>query len=242
MRRWLRTAARLYPKRWRERYSAEFDALLNELQPVGKDVLDVLSGAVLMHAKMISRQVYLAGGMALAGMLVAGAVAYSRPPQYESTSVIHIASTEVDNPRTKEWLTDGWREVVSQASLAEVIQRPKLDLFRRDRRRKPLEDVIEEMKDKSVFVDIRRERDRSETFRISFVYPDPWKAQAVANALTVKMGEARRSIGGPGIQMTPAEVPLALRPNVLLFLAWGLAIGLATGGVTNYFYGARIRR
>jgi Gram-negative bacterial TonB protein C-terminal len=42
----LRWAARLYPESWRERYGAEFDALLEDVSPSFGDVCDVLGGAL----------------------------------------------------------------------------------------------------------------------------------------------------------------------------------------------------
>jgi hypothetical protein len=38
----IRWAARLYPEAWRERYGAEFDALLEDMSPSPRDVCDVL--------------------------------------------------------------------------------------------------------------------------------------------------------------------------------------------------------
>jgi hypothetical protein len=46
MRTLLRWAARLYPESWRERYGAEFDALLADISPSFGDVCDVLGGAL----------------------------------------------------------------------------------------------------------------------------------------------------------------------------------------------------
>ncbi len=46
MRTLIRWAARLYPEAWRERYAAEFDALLEDISPSFRDLLDVLGGAL----------------------------------------------------------------------------------------------------------------------------------------------------------------------------------------------------
>jgi hypothetical protein len=49
--RWLiRWAARLYPTTWRNRYSAEFDALLDDIAPSLGDVCDVLGQALRVRA------------------------------------------------------------------------------------------------------------------------------------------------------------------------------------------------
>ena len=38
------------------------------------------------------------------------------------------------------------QEILSRSSLSELVQKPSLDLYKRDRQRKPMEDVIEEMR------------------------------------------------------------------------------------------------
>lgn len=52
MKRALKLLARLYPARWRDRYGAEFDALLDDISPSFGDLCDVLGGA--LRARMLS--------------------------------------------------------------------------------------------------------------------------------------------------------------------------------------------
>jgi hypothetical protein len=49
MRRWIRLIAWLYPARWRRRYGAEFDALLEDATPTWRNAVDVGWGALEMH-------------------------------------------------------------------------------------------------------------------------------------------------------------------------------------------------
>ena len=51
MKSWIRLMARLYPKSWRQRYGAEFDALLDDAKPTWRDGFDVLRRALDMHMK-----------------------------------------------------------------------------------------------------------------------------------------------------------------------------------------------
>jgi len=46
----IRSAARLYPAAWRNRYAAEFDAFLGDISPSLRDVCDVLSQALRVRA------------------------------------------------------------------------------------------------------------------------------------------------------------------------------------------------
>jgi hypothetical protein len=50
MRTLIRWAARLYPPAWRNRYAAEFDALLDDISPSFGDVCDVLGNALRVRA------------------------------------------------------------------------------------------------------------------------------------------------------------------------------------------------
>jgi hypothetical protein len=45
----MRHLSRLYPKRWRRRYGAEFEALIEELPTTPSNLLDVASGAFHAH-------------------------------------------------------------------------------------------------------------------------------------------------------------------------------------------------
>lgn len=44
MRRTVRLLGPLYPSSWRRRYGAEFDALLEDTAPTGRDAIDILWG------------------------------------------------------------------------------------------------------------------------------------------------------------------------------------------------------
>lgn len=58
MRTLLRWAARLYPRKWRNRYADEFDALLDDISPTFGDLRDVL-GDVLRVRMTTSMDAYL---------------------------------------------------------------------------------------------------------------------------------------------------------------------------------------
>jgi len=49
MKRAMKLLARLYPSSWRERYGAEFEALLEDTNPSAWDAIDVLWGALKMQ-------------------------------------------------------------------------------------------------------------------------------------------------------------------------------------------------
>src|ERR1039458_6582144 len=112
------------------------------------------------------------------------------------------------------------QKVLSRSSLAEMIQRPGMDLYRNERASRPMEDVIQDMRNR----DLRIERLLPRDFRISFEYPDRLKAQAVVRELTT----AR--FNGPAEVLTPASLPeKPTRPDRLAIMGIGLGVGLASG-------------
>jgi hypothetical protein len=80
-------------------------------------------------------------------------------------------------------------ETLSRSSLAELILRPWLNLYPAERQRMPMESVIEQMRRD---IEIRRVPSTDAAglaLSVSFVYPDQFKAQAVAQELTSRFVE-----------------------------------------------------
>ena len=90
MKRILQLALRLYPSPWRTRYGAEFQALLEDVEPSWRAVFDALLGAACMQAKHISAA-KITIAFALAGLLLAVPVAFSIKDTYSSTSLIRVS-------------------------------------------------------------------------------------------------------------------------------------------------------
>ena len=231
MRRWLALAARLYPKPWRDRYAREFDALLDDVQPRWTDVVDVLRGAAMMQVRTLSSYLKLVGAVAVAGGLVAVALSFIWPNSYLSSAVIQPAAA--GKPDTVDRLHRAWQDATSRRSLSEIIQRPQLDLYKSERNRQPLEDVIEEMKK-----DLRIEplKAGGTEFRVSFSYPDLFKAQAVVDTLTQKVNDYIFMTERTRWVVAPASLPDApIQRDRLAFMLWGLGVGLLAGVVASFF-------
>jgi hypothetical protein len=103
------------------------------------------------------------------------------PQALQDRAADHLASLETD--------------ILSRTSLAEMIQEPSLDLYRKERYRMPMEDIVQKMRN-----DIRVEAFPQDTtgapiaVRISFSYPDPVKAQAVLRELVTRFAEWSRIV------------------------------------------------
>jgi len=144
-------------------------------------------------------------GPAFAGLVVAVVVAFLWPDTYVSTAVMRIVPQQVPDrlvpamgsSQMAERLQQMETDILSRGSLAEIIQKPSLDLYKKDRQRLPLEDVVQEMKNKHI--SIAPINDPSATslaggrftsaFQIKFSYIDRYKAQAVVRELVTKFTE-----------------------------------------------------
>ena len=87
MRRLRHGAARLYPREWRVRYGEEFDALLDDMPPRWRDVVDITAGALVMH---MSRLALVPVALAAAGGLAGAALSFATAPVYAASSFIRL--------------------------------------------------------------------------------------------------------------------------------------------------------
>jgi hypothetical protein len=154
MKRWIRMAAALYPRVWRERYGEEFQTLLEDVDPGWLEFTDVMWGALKMQMSTATSYLKIAGATAAAGAMVAAAASFGVPRQYVSEAVVQMTSQPdvpgspnqhaLDNSAAYQFgqITSG---ILGSSSLAEIIWDPSLDLYREERQRLPMEAVILQM-------------------------------------------------------------------------------------------------
>jgi uncharacterized protein involved in exopolysaccharide biosynthesis len=186
MRQLIRWTARLYPARWRARYGEELDALVEDIQPQWQDLFNVLLGALRMQMTTWN-YLKIVAAVALAGALVAGVFAFRTPERYVSTAVMRIApagQADTDSQGALDRVVQLQRQILSRRRLAEIITRPALNLYPEDRKKMPLEDVVENMRNKALRIQsMQTQGGGALALRISFEYPDKMKAQAVVREL-----------------------------------------------------------
>lgn len=190
MRRIARALVRLYPANWRERYGDEFEALLEDSPATFRGVFDLLRGAIRMQLNVPAFP-KLAVLLSIAGLLAGLGVSFIVAPRYVSTAVMIFDETAAseDSPRNLAgYFMRFENEVLSRTSLSNIMQDPRLDLYRRERARIPLEDVIQKMKaDIGIVLDPNASaRNDSLAFHISFGYPDRVKARDTVQVLLTK--------------------------------------------------------
>jgi polysaccharide chain length determinant protein (PEP-CTERM system associated) len=142
-------------------------------------------------------------GPMFAGLVVAVVVAFLWPDTYVSQAVMRITPPTISqnlvptvvNMQMQQRLQQMQQEILSRTSLSELITRPSLDLYRKERAKYPLEDIIQDMRNKSIKIQTVEVAGGgsggriASAFTISFSYPDRFKAQAVVRDLVTKFTE-----------------------------------------------------
>ncbi len=140
-----------------------------------------------------------------AGIVIGAVVALVLPNTYVSQASLRIAPAQISatilpfdlSQQMSDRISAMQQDILSRTSLSEIIQRPALDLYKKERERKPLDDVIENMRTKDVHIQVVKLAGQGEhqasAFTISFAYPDRYKAQATVAALVTRFMESNLS-------------------------------------------------
>jgi uncharacterized protein involved in exopolysaccharide biosynthesis len=139
-------------------------------------------------------------GPVLAGIVIAAVVAFLLPNVYVSQAEMQITPAQISesivpstlNQQLNERIMAMENEILSRTSLSNIIQDPRLDLYKSDRASKPIEDVIEQMRtrDIKIRIDALPGDRRASAFSISFSYPDRMKAQQTVQVLITKFTDS----------------------------------------------------
>ena len=202
----------LFPRAWRARYGVEFLALLEDSGGGWRVLFDVFREAFKMRVLSINFQFVTA--CALAGIIVAGVVAWRTPNWYISESVGQATSSN--------GIIAAEPQVLSRTALSLLIA--DLDLYPAERVNSTMEDVIAHLK-RNLLVLISTGRGNT-AFKVRFTDTDPVKAQKVTAAI---MAGFAKQLPGTNV-IDPASLPTRPGyPNREVIVAIGLAGGLALG-------------
>lgn len=131
-----------------------------------------------------------------AGIVISTVIAFLWPDTYVSSALIRITSSQVPDrlvqSNMNQLLTDRinaiTQGVLSRSTLTNIIQTH--DLYPRDRRRLPMEDVIERMKGKDIRIgtlSLQQGQNRIGAFPITFQYENRYLAQKVTADIVSKL-------------------------------------------------------
>ena len=243
----MRFLARLYPASWRQRYGVEFAALLEDISPDWRASLDITKGALEMQIRSWNFGKILAI-TGVTGALLALGLSFAIPRQYVSTAVLKVdpppspVTAAAATAKTNEYVLGLTQRVASRTALTATINR--FDLYRAERARMPIEDVIESMKRNISIVPIRPAASgdgAGMAFAIRFVSGDAATAQKVTEDLAGRfIGQNVRYAAEAGPMtlrlLDPANLPrnpaFPKRPLITtLGLAAGLAVGIMLAGL-----------
>lgn len=212
----------MYPKVWRDRYRREFEALLDDVSPRWSTLFDVFGGAVKMQVKIWSAWKIVAA-FAVAGVVGSAAFTMTIPKRYVSTAVVRTGDT------TEQELS----RLESRERLVQLINQQ--DLYRAERARLPIEDIIEEMRRKDINI---RELPGTgpKSFAVSFASTDAGQAQRTAERLAAQIVEVHM-----GTIVDPARLPVTANgPRLSRNIAMGLILGVVLGSLFAFFAGLRV--
>ncbi|HUK15749.1 MAG TPA: GNVR domain-containing protein [Bryobacteraceae bacterium] len=159
-------------------------------------------------------------GPMFAGLVISVVVAFLWQDTYVSTAVMQITPQQISSrlvpsdysTEMQDRLNQMQQEILSRGSLGELVQRPSLDLYPKDRLRRPLEDVVQDMRNKDISIKMVELPVTSRTgdagkmlasaFTISFKYTDRFKAQQVVRELVSKFVEQNVKVQTEQARMT----------------------------------------
>lgn len=119
----------------------------------------------------------------ITGAILAGGISFAIPDQYvcAASMLMTAASPELVMPA----LGEADRAILSRDNLAALIRNPQLNLYPRERTRRPVEDVAWNEFRKHLHIVPYRMSGRAgeQAFHIVFAYPDKYKVKAVVAEL-----------------------------------------------------------
>jgi hypothetical protein len=189
---------RFYPSAWRTRYAHEMRALLEDTPANFRTYIDLLKGALKMQLSVRSFP-RLALLLSLAGLVLGFAGSYLITPQYVSSAVMRYVDDPAAPPFTPEQQSRIFQreeqEILSKTSISWIIQDPRLDLYKRERARAQLEDIIATMLRRDLRVAVIRDANATApgdiAFSIQYTGPNAHKAQMVVQTLITRFRKTR---------------------------------------------------
>jgi capsular polysaccharide biosynthesis protein len=240
MSRLIHLLARLYPRSWRERYGAEYAALLEDVRPDGRTAANVFIGALAMQIRNWKSWGILAAS-ALFGAAIIASLFVAMPKTYASTAILKVGGQA--GPSLSHDTMDAVNTILinveSRQGMTNLIVAD--GLYQHERSRMLLMDVLDEM--------IKHIRvtpvDSRAAIAIEFDYSDPKMAQKVTQDLIARfMNENVRQGNGVTLQIIDsASLPQTpIRPNKPVIIGLGVACFLLMWFALSLMRRVSIRR
>jgi uncharacterized protein involved in exopolysaccharide biosynthesis len=155
-------------------------------------------------------------GPMYAGLVISVVIAFIWPDTYVSSALMRITPQQVSEHLVPSELTQQMsdrlaqmeQQILSRTDLVELITRPALNLYPKERAQKSLEDIVQDMRTKDIKIAMydapgaSSDRRFASAFQISFRYNDRFKAQAVVRELVSKFTEQNENAQADSIRLT----------------------------------------
>jgi hypothetical protein len=208
MKRFLHLAARLYPSWWRRRYAAEFAALIDDVNPGWRELLDLMNGALAMQIRTLRM---IPVFCILAGIAVGGLIAMGMPARYSTSATILLKGPDVPNA---ESIRAAIQKRLAELQLTGAERSSTISFRRATGGSDPTQTIV----------------------KLTYMDRNPAQAQHVVEKLAgafagpVGGGEISSEIlEAPILTTTP------VRPDYAKPVAFGGIVGLAAGGLMAMF-------
>jgi hypothetical protein len=218
-------------------------------------VIGLLLGLLVAAFVQHTRTAFVFACLGAGGCVIGAAISFAMPQRYVSQASVRIVYFDrfVGTAEGRDWMVKNMNEVLSRESLSEMIQRPELNLYSTERAKLPLEEVLDNIRDRDISFHIREDGRGapSTALDITFAYRDQKKAQSMLNAVIQRfIAESRESIratdrptselkSGVVEYLDNADYPvLPVSHNRSFGSIGGLAFGLI-GGAMLYRRGSR---
>lgn len=149
-------------------------------------------------------------GPMFAGLVISTVVAFLWKDTFQSTAVLRITPQQVSEKlvptefttQMAQRLNEMEQQILSRTTLEGLITSPALDLYKRERLERPMEDIIQDMRTHDIQIKPIQTtangsadtKNLATAFSITFTYPDRFKAQAVVRELVTKFTEQNVSV------------------------------------------------
>jgi uncharacterized protein involved in exopolysaccharide biosynthesis len=200
----LRIAARLYPRCWRQRYGREFDALLEDVEPGWRELIDVATGALKMQIRTLATIPVLC---TLAGGIVGGAIAMRTPRLFSSSATILFTAPDVASANSTT--AQEFRGTLVSALVASGAMKAR------------------------TLVEIQKNA-RAGTVKVTYLDRDPARSQHVAEKLAAAVvANSAERVSSSQILVSPQFPTAPTGPDYPLNVASGGGVGLAGGAIAT---------
>ena len=142
-------------------------------------------------------------GPMFAGLVIATVIAFFWPDTFVSRAMLRITPQRVSerlvpaafSTQMAQQLNEMEQEILSTHTLEALITDPALNLYPREQKQRPMEDIVSDMRTKDIKIQAVQvpgsaspadAQKLATAFSVEFYYPDRYKAQAVVRALVTK--------------------------------------------------------